>query len=167
MIKDGTYWIQKLGMERHTEGGFFKETYRTNSFIEKSQLPDEFPGKRHLATAIYFLLDKNDHSTFHRLKADEIWHYYAGSSLILYLLHPDGKMETIHLGTDLEAGEKPQAIIKNNTWFAAELKDKRTYGLYGCTTSPGFEYEDFEMGDKKQLLEKYPQHEAILSRLTR
>ncbi len=167
MIKDGAYWIQKLGMEKHTEGGFFKETYRTNSKIKKNNLPDEFNGDRHLATAIYFLLNKNEHSTFHKLKADEIWHYYTGSSLILYLLPPGGTMEIIHLGTDLEAGEEPQAIIKNNTWFAAELKDKTSFGLYGCTTSPGFEYKDFEIADKKKLLAQYPQHKDILNRLTR
>jgi len=167
MIKDGRYWIEKLGLERHPEGGYFRETYRTNSMIDKSCLPEAFAGDRHLATSIFYLLDKEEYSVFHKLHGDEIWHYYTGSPLILYMLSANGSLDIVCLGTDIEHGEYPQVTIKNNTWFAAELKDKTSFGLYGCTTSPGFEYEDFEMADRQTLLEKYPQHKKILNRFTK
>jgi hypothetical protein len=86
---------------------------------------------------------------------------------VLYVIYPEGNMENIHLGPDPDAGEQPQVLVKHNTWFAAGLKDKTAYGLFGCTTSPAFDYEDFEMGNRETLLQQYPQHEELIKRFTR
>ena len=133
----------------------------------QSDLPDNFTGDRSFSTAIYFLLNEDDFSTFHRIKSDEIWHFYDGTTIKLWAINENGNLSEYLLGRDLDNGEVPLVMIPKNTWFAAEVVDKKSYGLVGCTVSPGFHFDDFEMGQKSQLLEKYTEHSTLLERLCR
>ncbi len=156
-------WIQKLKLQPHPEGGWFKETYRSPERVVAEALPGRFTGKRNFSTAIYYLLEKGDFSAFHRIKSDEIWHFYDGDSLEIIEINSSGEKITHYLGLDTESNSAPQVIISAGSWFAA-----RPLGLYtlaGCTVSPGFDFNDFEMASKTELLKQFPQHQGILGKL--
>lgn len=125
--------IRELGMEPHPEGGWYVQTFRDTS-----------GGARGHSTAIYYLLTKGQRSHWHRVHdAAEVWHYYAGAPLSLHRSEDGTTSETLTLGTDLSAGERPQAIIPANWWQSAESRGDFT--LVGCTVAPGFEFSSFEM----------------------
>ncbi len=166
MNKDAAYWIDKLCLSKHPEGGFFRRTFQSKEIITKEHLPGRFHGSRVFSTAIYYLLPGNEVSRFHRLKADELWHFYAGSALTLYVIEQDGSLAMIKLGADFDRGESFQAAMEAGSWFGAFVDDPSYYSLVGCTVSPGFEYEDFELGDRKSLIERYPEHRWIIEKLT-
>lgn len=166
-MKDTGYWVEKLKLQPHPEGGFFRETYRSHEIIPKSSLPERFPAARVFSTSIYFLLDKDNISAFHCIKQDELWHFYDGVSLTLHILDPQGLYFTAKLGKNMETGENPQVIIKAGCFFAAEINDKKYFTLAGCTVAPGFDFDDFEMPDRSQLMELFPQHEDVIKRFTR
>lgn len=151
------YWIEKLKLIPHPEGGFFKEVYRSNDkvFIDKP-----YNSHRVYSTSIYFLLTKNSPSHFHKLSSDETWHFYDGASISLHLIYNNGYYEQVQLG--LENDSNPQFTILRDTWFAAETISN--YTLIGCTVAPGFEFEDFELSDKDTLSDKYPQHNEIITK---
>lgn len=154
-------WIRALELLPHPEGGWYRETYR-------SPLPVDMGGvERSAATAIYFLLAGNHFSALHRIKSDEIWHFYAGSSLAVEGILADGSRQTWRVGLDLAAGDLPQAVVPAGTWFGAELIDKSAYALVGCTVSPGFDFADFELAERPALLARFPQHADLIARLTR
>lgn len=156
-------WIEKLGLEPHPEGGYFKETYRSEDLVNF----DGYISARNISTAIYFMITKGNFSAFHRIKSDELWHYYEGSPISIYCISPDGKLEVIELGLDLEKGEKPQAMVPGGTWFASCLADDGDYALAGCTVAPGFDFVDFELADRVELVRTFPQHAEIIRKLTR
>ena len=158
------YWIQKLQLSKHPEGGYYRETYRSDN---GSALLTGSSSIHSTSTAIYFLLDRNQFSAFHRLKYDEIWHFYTGSSLIIYVLENKDILNRKILGKDLDAGEEFQAVIKSGFWFGAIVSDCSSYSLVGCTTSPAFNFENFELGKRGNLLQTYPKHKAIIERLTK
>ena len=161
------YWIQKLKLEAHPEGGYFCQTYRSAMTIAREGLPAEFTGARVASTAIYFLLEGKNFSAFHRLRSDEVWHFYAGAPLIMHVIESDAKYFSILLGNDPEAGESFQAVVQAGCWFAAHVADWQSWALVGCTVAPGFEYEDFEIDKREELLKRYPNHQAIIERMTR
>ncbi|MDP6777355.1 MAG: cupin domain-containing protein [Candidatus Latescibacteria bacterium] len=165
MNADG--WIKALDLQRHPEGGYYRETYRSEEEIPAAALPGRFQGPRALSTAITFLLPGGEFSALHRIKSDEIWHHYAGSSLTIHVIDPDGTYRRIILGKDIEAGEGPQVVVPAGCWFGATVDEEGSYTLAGCTVSPGFDFEDFELGLRSDLIELYPQHRAIVERLTR
>lgn len=158
--------IKTLSLEKHPEGGYFKEIFRSDEFLNKD-LPKRYQGMHTMYTSIYFLLSENDFSAFHVLKSDEIWHFYDGTTLDLHIINIDGVLKTISLGKEIEKGENYIFLIKAGEYFAAEVKDKKSYSLVGCTVSPGFEYEDFELCKRESLTKKFPQHNDIINRLTR
>ena len=160
------YWIATLGLVRHPEGGYFRETYRSSDTIAAAGLPPRFNGSRAAGTAIYFLLRGSDQSALHRLRADEVWHHYAGSSLTLHQIHPDGRLIQVRLGRPGGGGGVPQVVVPSGCWFGATVDDPRSYALVGCTVAPGFCMEDFELGDRTALVEQFPQHDALIVRLT-
>lgn len=166
MNKKAKAYIKKLQLKPHPEGGYYKELYRAGELILPDHLPTRFKSSRTFSTSIYFLLEGKQISTFHRLKADELWHFYDGSTLIIYIIDESGELRKLKLGSNVEDGEMFQVQIKNNNWFGAELLDKSSYALIGCTVSPGFEFEDFELGDKIELSKKYPEHKNIILKLT-
>lgn len=159
--------ITTLDLQPHPEGGWFRETYRAPEVISSPALPDRFAASRNFSTAIYFLLTADTFSAFHRLKSDEMWHFYSGSTLIVHVLSPEGAYTPIRLGSQLEAGDRFQCVVPRGCWFAASLAVPDTYALVGCTVTPGFDFADFEMADRKELLSRYPQHWELIRRLTR
>ena len=157
--------ISALNLKKHPEGGYFSEIYRSAEKI--SSLPERFKRAHSLYTSIYFLLQGNDYSAFHILKSDEIWHFYEGTVLDIHIIRKDGSLETVSLGRDITKGERYQYMVESGQYFAAEVRDKSSFALVGCTVSPGFEYEDFELPPREELIKKYPQHEDIIIKLTK
>src|ERR1700761_1914781 len=159
------HWIDHLKLSPHPEGGYFRATYKADLTITRSALPSTFGGNRAASTAIYFLLEGRDFSAFHRIAADEVWHFYAGNSLVVYVIDPDGVASELHLGSD--AGEHFQAVVKAGCWFASRLKESAGFALVGCTVAPGFEFEDFELATRSELIRLYPKHRRLIEELTR
>ena len=158
--------INKLALVPHPEGGYFKETYRSQGSIQQASLGNKYKGERNYSTCIYFLLTSENFSAFHRIKQDEIWHFYDGSPLRLHMIS-DAGVHTAHLiGRDLNNGEMPQFIVRGGNWFAAEVINENDYSLVGCTVSPGFSFEDFELRSRAELISLFPNHEAIISKMT-
>ena len=167
MKKDAEYWIRKLDLEPHPEGGYFRQTYRANLVLAKESLPREFTGARAVSTAIYFLLEGENFSAFHRLLSDELWHFYVGSALVVHVIDEHGRYSEVLVGSDPDRGEAWQAVVKAGCWFASEVKDRKSFALVGCTVAPGFEFADFEMAKREELVKDYPQHRRVIDRLTR
>ena len=161
------YWIKKLGLHNHPEGGYFKETYRSVEKIPQQDPPEKYEGDRNFSTAIYFLLKQEEFSAFHRLKGDELWHYHAGDPLEIFVINPDGSLEKFYLGPDMDAGEQPQVVIYKNRWFGAKVNNPKGYTLMSCTMTPGFEFADFELAEQAELIRAHPQHKELIKRLTR
>lgn len=159
------YWIDRLSLIHHPEGGWFRETYRSAESLAACALPERFGGERSFCTAIYFLLEAGAFSAFHRIKSDEMWHAYAGDALKVHVIDPNGNYRAIRLGCDPERGESFQGVVPAGCWFAAETEGE--YSLVGCTVSPGFAFEDFEMAEREALVSRYPQHLQLITRLTR
>ena len=157
--------ITQLDLMRHPEGGWFRETYRCAESVPAQALPQRFGSDRSLSTGIYFLLQEPDVSALHRIKSDEMWHFYAGSALLIHALFDDGRRRTQRLGPDCAAGDLYQLVVPAGCWFGAELAGKG-FALVGCTVAPGFDFADFEMADRQQLCAAYPQHADLIGRLT-
>ena len=161
------YYIEKLKLIKHPEGGYFNEIYRSDEMFEASVLPERYIGHRSFSTSIYFLLSGKEISAFHKLKSDEIWHFYDGSAIKIYIITPERKLEERILGNNLSKNESLQTVINKNSWFGAELANKTSYSLVGCTVSPGFDFQDFEIGKREQLLGQYPEFSNIILKLTK
>jgi len=149
--------IDTLKLQLHPEGGYFKETYRADGIIAKSALPKNFQGDRHYSTAIYYLLTAQDISRLHRLTSDEVWHFHLGGPLTLVEISSDGLVKKTILGPNVSAGEKLQYVVSAGNWFGAKPNSGTEFSLVGCTVAPGFDFEDFEMGDRETLLKEFPQ----------
>jgi uncharacterized protein len=165
--KNAEYWIQKLGLEPHPEGGYYRQMYLSDLILARESLPPQFTGERPISTAIYFLLEGENFSAFHRLRSDEVWHFYLGGSLAVHIIEPDARCSMIRLGSDPEAGEVMQAVVPAGCWFASQVPNKNSYALVGCTVAPGFDFDDFELARREQLTQSYPQHREIIAKLTR
>ena len=166
MKKDADYWIENLHLKPHPEGGYYCETYRAQEKVNGVYLPSRYRSDRAFSTAIYFLLKGDQVSKLHRLRSDEIWHYYQGSSLTLYIINADGALNVRKLGPGVEGEEDFQVIIPAGCWFGAEVNEKDAYSLIGCTVAPGFEFEDFELGKREELMSDYPRYREIIVKLT-
>lgn len=168
-MSDAAFWIEHLGLRPHPEGGYFRETYRAADRIAASALPARFGAARACSTAIYFLLTRDAFSAFHRIRSDELWHFYDGDTVTLAMLDPngDGTLATASLGRDPGRGESPQVVIPAGAWFAAEIAAGGTFALVGCTVAPGFDFADFELADRAALAATYPRHRDVIERLTR
>lgn len=165
--REARYWIERLHLERHPEGGYFRQTYRCELELAREALPARFSGSRAVSTGIYFLLEGEERSVLHRLRSDEMWHFYAGSGLMVHVIEPAGEYAAIRLGKDPEKGEEFQAVVRAGCWFGAEVVDRSSYGLVGCTVAPGFDFEDFELGKRLELVRAYPEHRRLIERLSR
>ena len=163
---DAKYWVEKLQMQAHPEGGYFAETYRSTEIMKQDALSKRFSGDRNFSTGIYFLLESHHFSAFHRIQSDELWHFYAGDALNVYCIDNQGIMQIIRLGNNPEKGEVFQAVVPAGVWFGSKPARQNTYSLVGCTVSPGFDFADFEMPDRATLLHEFPQHAAIIEMLT-
>ena len=159
--------IQRYGLEPHPEGGWYKQTYKCNEQIAAEALPKRFIASRIFSTAIYFLLEKRNFSAFHRIKSDECWHFYAGDPLLIYIIELNGELKVISLGSDHEKGQSFQYVVPANCWFASRPAPGGEYCFVGCTVSPGFEFEDFELANANELSNAHPQHKDIIRQLCR
>jgi hypothetical protein len=165
--KNAQYWIDRLSLSPHPEGGYFRVTYQSSLTIVQDALPSAFHGNRSVSTAIYFLLAEQDFSAFHRIASDELWHFYAGGALIVYVIDPEGNYSELHLGDGFEAGEVFQAVVKAGCWFASRLKNPGGFALVGCTVAPGFDFADFDMAKRSEFVAAYPKHRKLIEELTR
>ena len=167
MNEEARYWIEKLNLVKHPEGGYYVRTYFAREWIDREHLPQRFAGSRPFSTAIYYLLPGDDFSAFHRIQSDEMWHFYAGTSLTLHVLETDGRLSRKLLGADVERGESFQQLVEAGCWFAASVRDTTSYSLVGCTVAPGFNYEDFEFAEREALVAQFPEHRELIERFTR
>ena len=164
MNEKAIYYIQKLQLKKHPEGGYFKEIYRADEMLYIDVPKKNF--KRNVSTSIYFLLAGTQVSKFHRLKSDELWHFYDGAPVKIYIIDEKGKLTETVLGRKTEIGEVFQTVIKKNTWFASEVLNKKSYALIGCTVSPGFDFSDFELANRRSLTQEFPEQEDLILKFT-
>jgi predicted cupin superfamily sugar epimerase len=164
---DAAYWIDKLQLTAHVEGGAFREVYRSEVVIPRHALPLLFQGDRSVSTHIYFLLAGEQFSAFHRIAADEIWHFYSGDPLLVYEITHSGRLVTHRLGGDPGKGESFFTVVRAGNWFGSALADGGEYALAGCTVAPGFDFADFELADRDVLVAQYPEHANLIRKLTR
>ena len=165
--KTAADWIERLALEKHPEGGYYRRTYQSEQMISKDALPEGYGGPRFMGTAIYFLLDKDDFSAFHKLKQDEMWHFYEGSGVRIHMIDSDGNYKMVKLGSAIDNGEVLQYVVPGETYFASEVANKNQFSLVGCTVIPGFDFEDFEMPPRQRLIQQYPQHKDLITEFTR
>jgi uncharacterized protein len=152
--------ITSLELTPHVEGGYFKETYRCESLHELEN------GKsRSLATLIYFLLPHGNYSKFHKIESDEIWIYQAGSPLLIHMIDNEGKWSTATLGLDVTNGQQPQVCIAAQTIFGAEVLEADSFSLSSCMVAPGFDFSDFHLYDKQELIGRFPNLATIIEHL--
>lgn len=161
------YLISKLGLKPHPEGGYFKETYRSNGSIPPAGLDPDIEGDRNYSTGIYFLLTSENYSAFHRIKQDEMWHFYEGSTLIIHMIDEQGVYSRQKIGMKLDDGEVPQFTVPKKVWFAAEVCEPDSYSFVGCTVSPGFDFRDFELAGREHLSKKFPHLQTVIEQYTR
>ncbi len=175
------YWIDLLQLTRHPEGGYYREVYRSDEITASEALPDRFGGPRTYSTSIYFLLKAGEPSKFHRLQSDELWHFYAGGSVTIHLIDERGEHQHQVLGPDYTKGQAFVQIIPRHNWFGAVVEtavvetatadtavveESDGFVLLGCTVAPGFEFQDFELARREDLLAQFPQYAAIIHELT-
>lgn len=186
LMMTAAYYVQKFNMQPHPEGGYFAETYRAVETIAQSALPGRFGGERSFGTAIYFLLESHHMSALHRIKSDEVWHFYAGVPLEVFVIYPDKTLTIIRLGNNPEQGDVFQAVVPAGCWFGSKpvvdatvvdatvvdagaistVANGTDFSFVGCTVAPGFDFADFEMANRTDLLAKFPEHKAVIEMLT-
>lgn len=150
------FWVEHLGLEKHPEGGYYRETYRSEKTYEG----------RNLATSIYYLLPGNKVSRFHRLRFDEIWYFHKGAPLKVYFLRPKEGLVQYTLGLNPQLGQQLSLLVPGGTIFGGEVADKDAYALVSCHMAPGFDFEDFELLSSRQLLEQFPNYQTLIHKLT-
>ncbi len=148
------------------EGGHFRETYRSPLRHMGHALPAEYGGERNASTAIYYLLKPDTFSAIHRVKSDEVFHFYAGDPVEMLQLWPDGAAKVVLIGNDLAAGQSPQVVVPAGVWQGCRLKSGGRWALMGCTVAPGFDYADFEAAPRAQLLRDFPENATLITTLT-
>lgn len=162
-MKTAADYIATLDLIRHPEGGWYRETWRSNLEVTVPWSAD----KRSAGTSIYFLLESPGFSSFHRIKSDELWHFYEGTAIEIIWIDPNSNIQSCVIGRNHAAGEKLLCVVPAGCWFAARAKFPESYALVGCTVSPGFDFTDFELADRRALIQQYPEHEALIHSLTR
>lgn len=152
-------------LELHPEGGYYKRSYTAKTILDKESLGGVFEGNRVISSAIYYLLAEGAFSAFHRIKSDELWHFYNGVALNIHVLHPNGKYELRKLGSSISNGESFQLTIEAGCWFASVPDSPDGFSFVGCTVSPGFDFADFELAKYESLAPIYPDQADLISRL--
>ncbi len=149
------YFIEKLQMISHPEGGYYKESFISGDSVDNKKM----------WTSIYFLLHTGEVSHFHRLESDEMWYFHAGEALTIYMISPEGELIEKQLGLNMQLGETPQVLVPKGYIFGSAMNNNG-FSLVGCMVSPGFEFKCFKLFKREELLEKYPVHEEIIKKLT-
>jgi predicted cupin superfamily sugar epimerase len=151
----------------HPEGGSYIQTYKAAEHIPAEALRDRHDGPRAVSTAIYYLLEPGTFSEMHSLRSDEVFHFYLGDPVEMLQLWSDGTSRIVQLGPDLAAGQMPQVVVPKGVWQGSRLVDGGRYALLGCTVAPGFEFADYDSGDRETLIGGYPEHRNLITALTR
>jgi predicted cupin superfamily sugar epimerase len=160
-------YIDALKLQAHPEGGFFKETYRSDLTIEVARADAGSIVRRSASTGIYFLLEDGNFSAFHQIKSDEMWHFYAGQALDVLELKATGELRCTRLGPNILQGEVHQHVVRANTWFASRVAAGGAFSLVGCSVAPGFDFADFCLAERGALMASFPEHGQIIAKLTR
>lgn len=161
-MHDAESIVRLLGLQPHPEGGFYRETFRATALVKTG----DDRGERAASTAIYFLLPAGSFSAFHRVRSDEAWHHYDGDPVDLHTIDASGAHAVARLGHDWDAGERPQLVVPAGVWQAA-LPGGTSWSLCGCTVAPGFDFADFEMPSREDLLARFPRHRELFARTCR
>jgi predicted cupin superfamily sugar epimerase len=159
--QNATYYIQLLNLLPHPEGGYYKETFRSEQQVNRFGMP----AVKQACTSIYYLLEHADFSGFHRIASDEIWYFHKGAPLIIHVIQNDGSLISHEL-SDKSTGIF-SVVVQAGLWFAAELKTTEGFALVSCAVAPGFDFSEFEMAKREALVSQYPKHEALLARMCR
>ncbi|MGZ3873358.1 MAG: cupin domain-containing protein [Mucilaginibacter sp.] len=159
--QDATYWIKKLRLQPHPEGGYYREVFRSDIGVTTP------PAKliRSACTSIYYLLEGTDYSAFHRLASDEMWYFHKGEPLHIHVIDGDGGHSALELSDALNGSLS--LVIKAGSWFAAEIPSGSGFTLVSCAVAPGFEFSEFEMAEKDKFSALYPQHARLINKLSR
>lgn len=155
------YYIQSLNLLPHPEGGYYKETFRSTKEVNRVGST----AIKQACTSIYYLLENEDFSGFHRIASDEIWYFHKGQPLIIHVIQKDGALISHEL-SDENTGSF-SVVVQADLWFAAELKSAEGFALVSCAVAPGFDFSEFEMAKREELVNQYPQHEALLTKMCR
>jgi predicted cupin superfamily sugar epimerase len=153
---DALYFIKTLNLIKHPEGGYFMEVYRSEELIKSKHLPERYNYQHCFSTSIYFLLESKDISAFHRISSDET-----------FIINETGRLQTVIIGSNPLKGECFQHTVKRGCWFAAKVINPDSFSLTGCTVAPGFDFRDFELAGRCELIKIFPQHKEIITELTR
>ncbi|TBR25903.1 cupin domain-containing protein [bacterium] len=152
--------VKRFALFPHPEGGFFKESYRSPETVQLQR------GPRSASTAIYFLLPEGTVSKLHRIQSDEVWHFYLGGPLRLTELYQDGSRREVVLGQDVKNRQLLQHVVPAGVWFGAMPDKGAEFSFVGCTVAPGFDFADFELGKRAELVKRFPMHRAAIERLS-
>jgi len=159
--------IARLGLKPlEMEGGYYFETFRSGDRISSECLPERYSSDRCLSTAIYYLLTSETKSSMHRIFSDEIFHFYIGDPVQMLHLNPNGSSNIFYLGKDIMSGQRPQIAVPAGVWQGSSLVEGGEFALMGTTVAPGFEFEEYEHGNRTELIEMFPQHKGLIEDLT-
>jgi predicted cupin superfamily sugar epimerase len=149
------------------EGGYFRETYRAPLCVSADALPNDYGGDRNVSTAIYYLLTPDTFSLIHNIKSDEVFHFYAGDPVEMIQFLPDGSARVVIISNDMAAGHEPQLVVPAGIWQGCRLVRGGEWALMGCTVAPGFDYADFALADRDELIASHPEHTEMIRALTK
>jgi predicted cupin superfamily sugar epimerase len=149
------------------EGGYYRETYRSADVLPAAALPARYGTDKSAGTAIYYLLTSDTFSALHRLPTDEVYHFYLGDPVEMLQLWPDGSGRVVTLGQDVRAGQLLQAVVPRGVWQGSRLRAGGTFALLGTTMAPGFDFADFEAGERRKLVARYPDHAPLIQVLAK
>jgi uncharacterized protein len=157
--QNASYWIEHMGLQRHPEGGYYKEVYRSNNKVS-----NQFStALKNACTSIYYLLEGADYSGFHRLLSDELWYFHKGAPLHIHVIDEAGNYTL----SELSGTGNFSFVVKAGQWFAAEIPSKTGFTLVSCAVAPGFDFAEFEMAKRNKLIVLYPQHTSLIDKLCR
>lgn len=151
--------VKDLNLQPHPEGGYYAETYRSEWQLSTDH------GPRSLMTCIYFLLTSENSSKFHQIKSDEMWFYHEGSPLTVHVLSEEGYSKLL-VGPSDKVGHLPYQMVSSGVVFGSTVDEKDSYSLVSCVVAPGFDFKDFKLFETEELLQKWPEHETIIKKLT-
>ena len=167
-INNADSWIEKLHLQAHPEGGFFREMFRSEETLTGMNLPDRYGGEqRSICTGIYYLLRSRDVSHLHRLASDEHWFFHTGENLTIHTISKTGVYEALPLGLDARKHALPHLTIPRGVWFGATVDEPDSFALVSCVVAPGFEFKDFELAGRQDLLKRCPGRSSLITRLTK
>jgi uncharacterized protein len=160
--------IRVYDLQPHIEGGYSQLLYQDAQMLSQSCLTNDYESPRCLWNGIYYLLPSGGKCIFHRIRMTELWNFYLGVSLELFEISPEGMLKKIILGPNILSGEKFAYVFPKNHWIAAKCLSKKSseFSLVSCITTPGFTFADWEKGERKTLLKKYPSLRDVIISLT-